>query len=107
MLERTDRERLTKYGFIKPVIRGWYISSCPDEQQGDSTTWYLSFWDFFGAYLHERFEQNWCLSPEQSIQIHVGNKTIPSQLLVRSLKGRNRLTVLRFATHFNPQFLSA
>ena len=37
MLERTDRERLTKHGFIKEVMRGWYIPSSPDEQQGDVT----------------------------------------------------------------------
>ena len=43
MLERTDRERLAKHYFIKEVIRGWYIPSSPDEQQGDSTAWYTSF----------------------------------------------------------------
>ncbi|MBA6342097.1 Fic family protein [Colwellia sp. MB02u-10] len=94
MLERTDRERLTKHGFIKEVMRGWYIPSSPDEQQGDITAWYTSFWDFCGAYLDERLEQNWCLSPEQSIQIHIGDKTIPPQLLVRSPKGRNKPTAL-------------
>lgn len=67
MLERSDRERLTKHGFIHEVMRGWYIPSSPDEQQGDSTAWYTSFWDFCAAYLDERLEQNWCLSPEQSI----------------------------------------
>ncbi len=94
MLDRTDRERLTKHGFINEVMRGWYISSSPDEQQGDSTAWYTSFWDFCGAYLDERLEQNWCLSPEQSIQIHIGDKTVPPQLLVRSPKGRNKPTTL-------------
>lgn len=94
MLERTDRERLTKHGFIKEVMRGWYIPSSPDEQQGDSTAWYTSFWDFCGAYLDERLGQSWCLSPEQSIQIHIGDKTVPPQLLVRSPKGRNKPTAL-------------
>jgi hypothetical protein len=94
MLDRTDRERLTKHGFIEEVMRGWYIPSSPDEQKGDSTAWYTSFWDFCAAYLDERLEQNWCLSPEQSIQIHIGDKTIPPQLLVRSPKGRNKPTAL-------------
>jgi len=94
MLERTDRERLTKHGFIKEVMRGWYIPSSPDEKQGDSTAWYTSFWGFCGAYLDERLEQNWCLSPEQSIQILIGDKTVPPQLLVRSPKGRNKPTAL-------------
>lgn len=94
MLERGDRERLTKYGFINEVIRGWYIPSSPEEQQGDSTAWYTSFWDFCAAYLDERLEQSWCLSPEQSMQLHIGDKTVPAQLLVRSPKGRNKPTNL-------------
>jgi len=94
MLERIDRERLIKHGFIKEVMRGWYIPSSPDEQQGDSTAWYTSFWDFCSAYLDARLKQNWCLSPEQSIQIHIGDKTVPPQLLVRSPKGRNKPTIL-------------
>lgn len=94
MLERSDRERLTKHGFIREVMRGWYIPSSPDEKQGDSTAWYTSFWDFCAAYLDERLEQNWCLSAEQSIQIHIGDKTVPAQLLVRSPKGRNKPTDL-------------
>jgi hypothetical protein len=94
MLERTDRERLTKHGFIREVMRGWYIPSSPDEQQGDSTAWYTSFWDFCAAYLDERLDQHWCLSPEQSVSIHIGDKTVPAQLLVRSPKGRNKPTTL-------------
>jgi len=59
MLERTDRERLVKHGFICEVMRGWYIPSSPDEQ---------------------------------SIQLHIGDKTVPPQLLVRSPRGRNKPT---------------
>jgi len=94
MLERADRERLIKHGFIKEVIRGWYIPSGPEEKQGDSTAWYTSFWDFCAAYLDERLQHNWCLSPEQSMQVHIGDKTVPPQLLVRSSKGRNKPTTL-------------
>ena len=35
---RTHRERLVRNGFLKEVIKGWYIPSCPDEVPGDSTT---------------------------------------------------------------------
>ena len=92
MLERSDRERLSKHGFIREIMRGWYIPSSPDEKTGDSTSWYASFWDFCAAYLDERLKKNWCLSPEQSIQLHIGDKTVPPQLLVRSPKGRNKPT---------------
>lgn len=98
LLDRADRERLVKHGFISEVMRGWYIPSSPDEQQGDSTAWYTSFWDFCGAYLDERLENSWCLSPEQSVQIHIGDKTVPTQLLVRSPNGRNKPTNLLHGT---------
>ena len=94
MLSRIDRERLIKHGFLKEVIRGWYVPSNPSEQPGDSTSWYASFWDFCGAYLDERIGTQWCLSPEQSIQLHIGDKTVPRLLLVRSPKGRNQPTQL-------------
>ena len=93
-LSRTHRERLVKNGFIKEVMKGWYIPSRPDEAQGDSTAWYASFWDFCTSYLGERFGKDWCLSPEQSISLHAGDKTVPGQLLVRSPKGRNKVTDL-------------
>ena len=91
-LSRLHRERLLKHGFIREVIRGWYIASMPDEKPGDSTSWYTSFWDFCAAYLSARFDAQWCLSPEQSINLHIGDKTVPQQLLVRSPKGNNKPT---------------
>ena len=36
-LSRTDRERLLESGFLKEVMKGWYIPSRPDESAGDST----------------------------------------------------------------------
>ena len=91
-LSRLHRERLLKHGFICEVLRGWYIASMPDEKPGDSTSWYTSFWDFCAAYLTVRFGAQWCLSPEQSISLHIGNKTVPQQLLVRTPKGNNKPT---------------
>lgn len=93
-LSRTHRERLLSSGFLKEVIKGWYIPSRPDETPGDSTAWYASFWDFCAAYLSERFGQDWCLSPEQSLSLHGGNRTVPAQLLVRTPKGGNKPTPL-------------
>ena len=93
-LERLDRERLVKNGFLQPVMKGWYIPSRPDEVAGESTAWYASFWNFCGSYLNERFGTDWCLSPEQSLLLHAGNHTVPRQLLVRSPKGDNKITGL-------------
>ena len=75
-------------------MKGWYIPARPDEATGESTAWYASFWGFCTAYLQERFGTNWCLSPEQSLLLHVGNMTVPRQLLVRSPKARNKITSL-------------
>lgn len=91
-MSRTHRERLVKAGFIKEVIRGWYIPCRPDEPAGESTSWYASFWSFCSSYLDSRFDENWCVSPEQSISLHTGNWTVPRQLLVRSPRGNNKPT---------------
>ena len=50
-LSRTHRERLIENGFLKEVIRGWYIVSRPDEKPGDTTTWYSNFWHFCSRLL--------------------------------------------------------
>jgi hypothetical protein len=89
-LTRTHRERLLKNGFILEVMKGWYIPSAPDEQAGESTDWYTSFWTFVADYLNDRFDKEWCLSAEQSVSIHTGNWTVPKQLLVRSPRGGNK-----------------
>jgi len=89
-ITRTHRERLLKNGFIKEVFKGWYISSRPDEPTGESTAWYASFWGFCADYLHSRFDESWCLCPEQSLSIHTGNWSVPKQLLVRSPQGGNK-----------------
>ena len=97
-LTRTHLERLKKGGFLQEVMRGWYISSRPDEQAGESSAWYTSFWQFCGAYLKHRFGDEWNLSPEQSISIHTENMTVPTQLIVRAVKGQNNINPLRHNT---------
>ena len=93
-LTRTHRERLVKHGFLQDVIKGWYIPSRPDENAGESTAWYASFWTFCASYLESRFGQEWSLSPEQSLSIHAGNWTVPRQLLVRAKRPSNNITAL-------------
>ena len=93
-LKRTHRERLVANGFLQQVMKGWYIPSTPEEPAGESTRWYASYWRFCSAYLKERFGTDWCLSPEQSLLLHAGNWMVPTQLLVRSPKARNRVTDL-------------
>ncbi len=97
-LSRTHRERLRGSDFLQEVMKGWYIPARPDEQAGESTAWYASFWGFCAAYLNARFGTEWCLSPEQSLFLHAGNITVPRQLLVRAPKGGNKPTNLLYGT---------
>ena len=50
-MPRTHRERLRANGFLREVMKGWYVPSRPDEKDGDSTAWYASFWRFAAAYM--------------------------------------------------------
>lgn len=93
-LSRTHRERLLRAGFLREVMKGWYIPARPDETRGDSTAWYASYWAFCAAYLEHRFGERWCLSPEQSLTLHAGNWNVPRQLLVRATTTRNNITSL-------------
>src|SRR5208282_3303259 len=95
---RTHRERLVKAGFLREVMKGWYTPARLDEPEGESTGWYASFWAFCADYLNDRFGKEWCLSPEQSLSLHIGDWTVPKQLLVRTPKGGNKPTQLLFGT---------
>jgi hypothetical protein len=97
-ISRTHKERLITEGFLQEVMKGWYIPARADETTGESTAWFTSYWDFCAAYLTERFGENWSLSPEQSIQLHAGNRTVPTQLLVRATNARNQITSLMHGT---------
>lgn len=93
-LSRVHRERLSGAGFLKEVMKGWYIPARPNEPTGESTVWYASYWGFCASYLDARFGDAWSLSPEQSVSLHAGNWTVPAQLLVRAPTGGNKPTPL-------------
>jgi hypothetical protein len=91
-LSRVNRERLVDKGFIRQVIQGWYIIVPPEERLGDSTSWYASYWHFCARYLAERYGDSYCISSEQSLLMHTGNKTVPRQLIIRAINGINTST---------------
>jgi len=97
-LTRVHRERLVTNGFIREVIKGWYIATPHDKQQGDSTSWFTSFWEFCSRYLEDRYGEDYCISAEQSLMLHSGNTVVPTQLIIRSTKGNNSPTSLLFGT---------
>src|SRR5258708_12096280 len=97
-LTRTHRERLLRTGFIREVMKGWYVPARPEEPPGESTSWYASFWSFAAVYLRARFETDWCLSPEQSCSLVTGACTLPQQLVVRPPNAGIKPPCLLFST---------
>ncbi len=95
---RTYREILLKNGFLKDVTKGWYIPSDPGAKEGESTAWYSSFWEFCAKFLDHKFRENWCLTADQSLLIHTGNRAVPQQLMVRTPLGNNLPTPLPHQT---------
>ena len=97
-LTRTHKDRLLKNGFISEVYSGWFIISSPENKEGDSTSWYSSYWKFCAQYLNYKYKNHWCMSAEQSLMIHAGNWTVPNQLIIKSPKANNFKTDLPFDT---------
>ena len=75
-----QRVLLVETGFLKPVMKGWYICSSPSDNDADTTAWYASFWAFVSGYLGKRFGKRYCLNPETSLMLHTGNTNVPRQV---------------------------
>jgi Fic family protein len=86
-LSRLDRERLIRAGYLQKIIRGWYLFCKPGTDPGENTPWYASFWDFIRLYLTERFDEDYCLSPEASIDLYLGKNYLPPQIVVMAKSG--------------------
>jgi Fic family protein len=93
-LSRADREALLRAGFLKEVIRGWYIPRRPDEADGDTTAWYASMREFIADYAEERFGDRWHVNPEQSVLLRSGERTIPKQVQIWASEGTNQTVQL-------------
>ena len=97
-LTRIHRERLVRNGFLRDVLKGWLISSSPDTDSRDTTSWFASFWEFCIHYCTVRFNNQWHLSPEESLLLHAENTAVPNQLIVYTPKGANNAVELLFGT---------
>lgn len=93
-LSRSDREALQRAGFLKDVIRGWYIPSRPDEAEGDTTPWYASMREFVAGYSNERFKDRWHLNPEQSLLLRSGERSVHQQIQIWAAEGTNQTVQL-------------
>jgi hypothetical protein len=93
-LGRTERESLVKAGYLRPIIKGWYMSSRPDESAGDTTAWFACAAEFIGRYAESRFGDQWCVSADHSVRLHAGNTTLPPQLVLNAPAGQNSVIQL-------------
>lgn len=97
-ISRADREILINTNWLQEIVRGWYMLVRPDMASGDTSTWYSNFWDFTHLYLKELYGSDYCLGAENSIDIHIGNPTIPKQIIVIIKNGGSRTVHLLFDT---------
>lgn len=81
-INRQDRELLVRTHWLQEIIKGWYMLVRPDVSPGDSTSWYTNFWDYLNVYLNERFNDEYCLSAENSLELLVGSNVMPQQVVV-------------------------
>lgn len=93
-LSRTHRERLVRAGFLEEIIKGWYLPTRPEEQVGSTAAWFAGMRDFVAGYCTERFQNAWHLSPEQSLLLLSGERSLPLQLQIWAPKGNNQIVEL-------------
>ncbi len=86
-LTETHRARLVEAGFLRPVIKGWYICANPADKPGDTTAWFASYWPFLSGYLGKRFGKRYCLNAEVSLALHTGITAVPRQIIVITKEG--------------------
>ncbi len=74
----------------------------PHMAPGESSVWYANFWKFVSVYLNHHYAKNYCLSAENSIDIHTKSPTIPEQIIVIVSRGGGVPITLPFRTSMFP-----
>ena len=90
-MDRLVRESLVKNGFLRLIVKGWYMPTRPGERDGDTTPWYAAMLDFIKGYCTERFGDEWFVSAEYSLFLYAGRTILPRQLVVHAPAGKNSL----------------
>lgn len=89
-----QRRALLTAGFLRLVIKGWYMAARPGAAPGDTTRWFASMRAFIAAYCESRFGDQWHISPGFSVQIHTGTMIIPQQVIVHAPNASNNVLAL-------------
>lgn len=93
-LKEAHRAILVEDGFLRQIMKGWYICANPRDREGDSTAWYASFWSFLSGYLGKRFGKRYCLNVEASLLLHTRSTVIPRQVTVIAKEGGTSVLAL-------------
>lgn len=86
-LKDAHRAILLEEGFLRQVMKGWYVCANPRNREGDSTAWYTGFWSFLSGYLGKRFGKRYCLNVEASLLLHTRSTIIPRQVTLITMEG--------------------
>ena len=97
-LSRTHLERLSGAGYLRPIVKGWYMSAQPTEQAGETSAWFASARNFISGYCDERFGEDWYVGAELSLLLHTGATSLPLQFQVHAALGKNNLLRLPAGT---------
>lgn len=93
-LSRSDRERLTRAGWLMPVMRGWQRLVDPALETTASTGPALILRRFLAAYLPARLGGNWCLSPLSSLEFLLEPDILPAKVVVIAAGGATTVQAL-------------
>lgn len=96
--ESLEVTELKKAGFLKEIINGWVYLSSPIEQEYETTSWYINYWEFINKYLKKRFKSAYCLNPEASLLLHNNERYIPKQISIITKTGAVSNIKLPFGT---------
>ena len=96
-LSQHVRAFLVKQGCLLEIMRGWYFLVPPDAPRGETALWHGHFWTFLSLYLEDRVGEEYCLSPEISLDLQSGETATPTQAVAILSHGGNNTTTLRFA----------
>lgn len=88
-LARRERETLVAAGFLRQVVKGWYLVTRPGDAPGDTTPWFAAMREFVAGYCTARFGDAWHVAPAYSVLVHAGATVLPGQVIVHAPDGAN------------------
>nr|MBL8455330.1 Fic family protein [Zoogloeaceae bacterium] len=81
-IRAATRRLLQERGYLREILKGWYFVADPSSAEGDTTPFYVNFWEYLARYLDERFGSDYVLTPEHSLLRHARYTAIPKSVNV-------------------------